>query len=339
MSKQYMYRIEPTDDFEELLRGANISTDELLSSVRQKALAQGFPSSSCLTPPAVAHYAETGEMSPEEHRHVGKCKYCRGLVSVLVPNPELLREFREEVRRIPIPGARRASSSKHLRKPTWESWQIPSFWVPVLACATFVVLLVLLLQSPYLQRILFPTQESANVTDGKNTSPNKAQIAVRDKNDPQNPLVLRVGFENQRIMATDYPKVAAGIVTQRLVNQNRVEGELGSESAASRQNANELRQKLAVGLEQYYAAGESGPGGVEITCESLAQDPAWKDLQIRPSEYKGKCVVSIGKNLLAVDPQSSFYMTDQYVKALQRSNGDLSAVNRLGPDVQVNVIK
>ncbi|MFL6313973.1 MAG: hypothetical protein ACJ71W_17895 [Terriglobales bacterium] len=134
---QYRHEIERLG--EEL--GTN--GDQLLQEVRGQARSPQYPSSDCYFPDEVLTFERTGSLPADRLGHMESCVGCRALLQTLVPNPDLVREFREEVMRNRAQEQMAAISTQPADSkidPVWE--QVLSPGRPAAAVAALIFVLI-----------------------------------------------------------------------------------------------------------------------------------------------------------------------------------------------------
>jgi hypothetical protein len=77
----------------------SIGTDgeQLLRETRENARKHPYPGKDCYSPDEVVAYERTGVLPDGRAQHMVDCPGCNALMQTLVPNPDLIQNFREEV--------------------------------------------------------------------------------------------------------------------------------------------------------------------------------------------------------------------------------------------------
>lgn len=94
-----MSKPEYRENLDRLGQQLGTDGDRLLQDVREQARSASYPDDDCYLPDEVAAFERTGALPADRLGHIDKCVGCRALLQALVPNPDLVREFREEVMR------------------------------------------------------------------------------------------------------------------------------------------------------------------------------------------------------------------------------------------------
>ena len=94
-----MSKPEYRENLDRLGQQLGTDGDRLLQDVREQARSASYPDDDCYLPDEVAAFERTGALPADRLGHIDKCAGCRALLQALVPNPDLVREFREEVMR------------------------------------------------------------------------------------------------------------------------------------------------------------------------------------------------------------------------------------------------
>jgi outer membrane protein OmpA-like peptidoglycan-associated protein len=94
----------PFEDTGAFFGSEDVDVEGYFNECKDLVFDRNFPTPCCLKPAQIAEYSQNGRLTGPEKDHIEACVHCRALLRMLVPNPQNLAAFQEQV--IALRGAR-----------------------------------------------------------------------------------------------------------------------------------------------------------------------------------------------------------------------------------------